>query len=308
MKQNTFTIPASSDNLRLSILTITPDDAPRAVVQLIHGMAEHKERYIPLMEFLASQGYACVINDLRGHGESVLDPKDLGFFYKGGWKAIVEDEKWVTDWIRTKFENLPVFLFGHSMGSLIARCYCKNYDDAIQGLIVCGSPSADSMVGMGKFLAFFTRAVNGGRYVSSYLANLATGSFSNKFKTDSSRNSWICSDQEVVRAYDADPLCGFPFTVNGYTGLFNLLQETYSRKEWNVHNSNLPIFFIAGEKDPCIGNKRKFARATEFMREVGYMDVTSKLYPGMRHEIHNEIGKEVVWRDIADTLDIFLKR
>ena len=308
MKQSTYNIPASSDDLQLSILTVTPDEAPKAVVQLVHGMAEHKERYIPLMEYLASRGYACVINDLRGHGASVLDKDDLGFFYKGGWQAVVKDEKWVTDWIKTKFDNLPVLLFGHSMGSLIVRCYCKKYDDAIAGLIVCGSPSANGAVGLAKFLAQGTRAINGKRYRSPFLTGLAVGSYGKKFKKEGSPNAWICSDEAVVRAYDEDPLCGFPFTVNGYYGLFCLLQETYSPKGWDMRHKDLPILFIAGEKDPCIGNLRKFAKAAAFMREVGYTDVTSKAYPKMRHEIHNETGKEKVWDDIANAFNVFLQR
>ena len=308
MKQSTYTIPASADKLQLSLLTVTPDEAPKAVVQFVHGMAEHKGRYLPMMEYLASRGYACVINDLRGHGASVLDKKDLGFFYKGGWKALVDDEKWVTDWIKTKFEDLPVFLFGHSMGSLVVRCYCKQYDDAIDGLIVCGSPSANPAVGLAKFLALAVRSVNGWRYRSPLLTSLSTGTYGKKFKKEDSPNSWICSDEKVVIEYDHDPLCGFPFTVNGYYGLFNLLAETYSPKGWAMKHPDLPILFIAGENDPCIESKRKFAKAAAFMRETGYTDVTSRLYPKMRHEIHNEIGKEKVWEDVGNALDVFLQR
>ena len=308
MTTNTYTIPASSDGLKLSILTVTPDQAPKAVVQLVHGMCEHKERYLPLMEYLASRGYICVINDLRGHGESVLDKADLGYFYKGGWKALVEDEKWVTDWIKTKYENLPVMLFGHSMGSLVVRCYCKKHDDAIKGLIVCGSPSANPAVGLGKALALCIRAVNGWRYRSPMLVSMTTGTYARKFKKEASPNSWICTDPTVVEAYDADPLCGFPFTVNGYYGLFNLLQHTYSVEGWQLRNKTLPILFIAGAKDPCIESLKKFSRASALLREVGYANVNSKVYPGMRHEIHNEAGKQAVWEDIGNALDVWTKR
>ena len=307
MTSNTYTIPASSVNLRLSLLTVVPDEAPKAVVQLVHGMAEHKERYIPMMEYFASRGYACVISDLRGHGESVLSQDDLGHFYNGGWKAVIEDQKWITDWIKTKFDGLPVLLLGHSMGSLIVRGYCKRYDDAIRGLIVCGSPSYNPAVGLGKFFCLCVRAVNGQRHRSPFLSSLATGGYSRKFKQEDSPNSWICTDEAVVRAYDEDPLCGFPFTVNGYYGLFNLMQDTYSPKGWALKQQDLPILFVAGENDPCIVSKRKFAQASAFMRRIGYTDVTAKLYKGMRHEILNEKEKEMVWDDLANALDVFLQ-
>ena len=86
------------------------------------------------------------------------------------------------------------------------------------------------------------------------------------------------------------------------------MQQTYSRKGWKVANPQLPVYFIAGEEDPCITTREKFDAAVDFMRKVGYTDVKSKLYPGMRHEIHNEKGKALVWQDIAEILDSFLKR
>ncbi len=308
MEQIRTSIPASGDGITLSLLATVPAEAPKAVVQFVHGMAEHKERYLPVMEFLSGKGFVCVINDLRGHGESVASPDGLGSFSKGGFKGATLDEFAVTTWCKENYPGIPVFLFGHSMGSLLVREYCKEHDSDISGLVVCGSPSANSAAGIGKVIARLIWMFNGWKYRSPMLASMALGGYSRKFSKEGSRNAWICSDKAVVDAYDADPLCGFNFTVNGYYNLFGLLKDTYSEKGWQVRNPSLPVLFIAGAKDPCIDGIRKFSRAVDFMRGRGYTDVSAKVYPDMRHEILNEKGKQAVWDDVASALGSWLSK
>lgn len=303
-----FTVPGASDGVQLSTLVIAPE-SPKAVVQFVHGMAEHKERYIPFMTYLSEKGYACVICDLRGHGESVSGPEDLGYMGKGGRKGLVDDVLRVTAWAKEQFPGLPVFLFGHSMGSMIVRSYLKQYDKEIAGLIVCGSPSKNPAAGLGNFLAGTIGLFRGERFRSSFLANLCTGNNDKKFKADGIPNAWLSTNKANVQAYNNDPLCGFTFTINGYrNGLFRLMQDIYSPDGWVVAHLDLPIHFIAGADDPCIVNLKKFSEAVSFLRARGYREVTSKVYPGMRHEILNEIGREDVWRDVQDQLDRWLVR
>lgn len=304
----TFTLPAASDAITLELAVTRPASEPKAILQMVHGMAEHKERYIPMMEYLSERGFVCVMNDLRGHGNSVSTQDDLGFMGKGGWKGMVEDVVKVTAWIKGMYPDLPLFLFGHSMGSLIVREYCKEHDGELAGLIVCGSPSANPAIGVAKLLAAAVKLFKGPRHRSPFLANLSTGQYNRQFRKEGSPNAWICSDRDVVEAYDRDPLCGFPFTANGYAGLFGLLQDVYSENGWKVENPSLPVHFIAGAYDPCIGSIAKFSAAVSFFRARGYRNVSSKVYPNMRHEIHNETGKEAVWQDIAKTLDAWREK
>ena len=304
----TFSIPGASDSITLSIAVTRPVDTPKAILQMVHGMAEHKGRYIAMMEYLSERGYICVMNDLRGHGQTAAGEADLGYLDKGGWRGMVDDIFCVTEWIRRQYPSLPLYLFGHSMGSLIVREYCKEHDKAIDGLIVCGSPSANGAVGIARFLAWTVKLFKGPRHRSPLLAGLSTGAYNKKFRKEGSPNAWICSDPAVVEAYDRDPLCGFPFTANGYAGLFGLLQDVYSENGWKVENPSLPVHFIAGAYDPCIGSIAKFSAAVSFFRARGYRNVSSKVYPNMRHEIHNEAGKEAVWQDIAKTLDAWREK
>ena len=304
----TFTVPGASDGVQLSTLLIAPN-APKAVVQLVHGMAEHKERYVPFMNYLAESGYACVICDLRGHGETVASQEDLGYLGKGGMRGLVDDVRCVTAWIKERFPGLPVFLFGHSMGSMIVRSYLKHDDRDLSGLIVCGSPSKNPAAGLGSFLAGCIGLFKGQRYRSEFLANLCTGNNDKKFKADGIKNAWLSVNKANVQAYNNDPLCGFMFTVNGYrNGLFRLMKDIYAPEGWVVTKPDLPVHFIAGAEDPCIISIRKFSEAVSFLRSRGYRDVTSQVYPKMRHEILNEIGREDVWRDVRARLDSWLAR
>ena len=304
----TFTVPGAADGVQLSTLVIAPE-SPKAVVQFVHGMAEHKERYIPVMNFLSESGFACVICDLRGHGESVKSQKELGWMGKGGMRALVDDVHCVTDWAKTQYPGLPFFLFGHSMGSMIVRSYLKKYDRDIDGLFVCGSPSKNPAAGLGNFLAGCIGVLSGQHHRSKFLANLCTGKNDQKFKGDGIRNAWLSTNRANVQEYNNDPLCGFIFTVNGYrNGVFRLMKDIYSEKGWEVTHPELPIHFIAGADDPCIINLKKFSKAVSFLRGRGYREVTSKVYPGMRHEILNEIGREDVWRDLRERLEGWLAR
>lgn len=294
----TFHIPSQQDGLELGVLCTQPSDKPKGIVQISHGMSEHKERYLPFMEFLSSHGFICVIHDHRGHGESVKSPEDYGYFYQNGAKAVVEDLYQITRWSKARYPNLPLYLFGHSMGSLIVRVYTKRYDNAIDGLLVCGSPSENKLAGVAKGLVHCMAAQKGEHYRSQMIQNLVFGSSNQAFSNSSSQNAWICSDPEVVRAYDKSPLCGFTFTLNGFDALFSLVQQAYSPKGWQLQHPSLPVFFLVGWEDPCRITDKKFLQAVRFMRDRGYGNISYKVYGGQRHEILNDTQKEQVFADV----------
>lgn len=300
MKASFFELKSSSDNISLSVMSVVPDSPEKAVavLQLVHGMCEHKERYMPFMEYMAEKGYVCVIHDHRGHGASVKDENDLGYFYEGGHQAMIEDIHLVTSWIKDAYHDLPVILFGHSMGSMAVRCYAKRYDDEIFGLVVCGSPSYNPAAPLGKVLSGIASMVLGVKYRPGFINRMAFGNFNRRFGKVSSPNAWICSDPEIVAEYDRDPLCGFCFTANGFKTLFSIMSDAYDRKGWKMGNMGLYVLFVSGEEDPCLVNEDKFHKSVRFMYELGYKYVKEILYPGMRHEILNEKGKEKVWNDI----------
>lgn len=286
------------DGLELDLTILVPDEGTRkGIVQFSHGMAEHSRRYMPFMDYLCEHGYVCVIHDHRGHGNSVKDKEERGFFYDLTGTYIVEDLHQVSVYVKERYPGLPLILFGHSMGSLVARCYIRDYDDELDRLILCGAPCNNVFVGAGIFAAKVLQKIKGGQYRSPFLHNLAMGMYSKAFEEEGV-NAWICSDSSQVARYEQDEDCGFMFTVNGYRNLFLLLKNTFSKKGWRMQHSDLPIFFIAGEEDPVIGGRKKFKNSIRFLRDRGYSQINSHLYKGKRHELLNEDIRETVYRDI----------
>lgn len=302
MKKEFTTLASAYDGLPLSVAMTAPEDGPKGVVQFVHGMIEHKERYYPLMEWLSGHGYVCIISDLRGHGASVRGKEDFGYFGKDGWKALVEDVKTVGDMARKEFSGIPFTLIGHSMGSLIVRSYLKRYDSSIDRLIVCGSPSDNPAKGAGKAIAKALQALTGPHHRSGLLQRISFAGYNNDFKADGYDRAWVCSDPEVLKAYHSDPLCSFIFTVDGFINLFELMSDCYSGEGWNVTRPDIPIRFISGALDPCRISDKAWDASVEFIRGRGYRDVVGRLYPGMRHEILNETDRATVWEDLLNTL------
>ncbi|MDE6106150.1 MAG: lysophospholipase [Bacteroidales bacterium] len=292
------TVMASADRLPLDVLSVTPDTAPVGVLQLVHGMCEHKERYIPFMQYMADHGWVCIIHDHRGHGRSIHKTEDLGYFYAGGYRALVNDIRVVNGLIRQRHPDLPLVLFGHSMGSMAVRAYVKRDDRHLAGLVVCGCPGYTPSAMAGRWLAWGIGLFAGGHARPKLLQRLSVGAFNFRFQNEGSANAWVCSDPEIVAAYDRNPLCNYQFTVNGFRNMFDLMLYAYNPKGWAMHNPDMPVRFISGEDDPCMFDRRHFDAAVERMHEVGYRNVSFKLYPRMRHEILNEIGKEQVWADL----------
>lgn len=299
IKTEEFSIKSQHDGLDLGVSLRIPEH-PVGILQLVHGMAEHRERYHDFMDFCAEHGLVVIIHDHRGHGASVKTKDDYGYFYENGVEGIISDVHQITKYVRERFPDLSLTLFGHSMGSLVVRCYAQEYNDDIDRLIVCGSPSKRLGSGLGLLAVRAMKLLRGERHRSQFVNNLAFGSYIKNFPGSKSPNSWIVSDPAVVEAYDADERDGFTFTLNGFEVLFSLLNRAYCPSGWNIKNPELPILFIAGADDPCIISEKDFYKAVNFLRERGFSDVSSKLYPGMRHEILNEKDKKQVWQDVVN--------
>ncbi len=298
----TFVINSNADGLGLSVCVVSPDGGqPKGLVQFAHGMAEHKERYLPFMQFLADNGYACLINDHRGHGASVKAPGDLGYFYAGGAQALVDDLHQLTLWFRQRYPGLKLILFGHSMGSLAVRVYRQKYDGDIDGLVVCGSPGVNPATGAGLLLNRVMTLFKGERYISQLFVNMTTGSFNKGNPKSGSANAWLSTNQDNVQKYDADPLCGFPFTLNGYKALLTLMRDAY--RAVPAGHPDLPVHFISGENDPCAPDRKGFDSAVACVKRDGYRNVTAKMYPNMRHEILNHAEHQLVYDDLLGLFD-----
>ena len=170
-------------------------------------------------------------------------------------------------------------------------------------MILTGPPCENPAADLGLLISRAEKRVSGAHHKSKLLELMAFGPYALKFKGESSRFSWVCSDKEVVRKYDESEYCGFTFSADAFESLMLLMKETYSKKGWKLKNKELLILFLAGADDPCAGGGRKFVKELQFMKSIGYRKVTGKMYPDMRHEILNETKKELVYENIYEYLE-----
>ena len=293
-------IVSSSDGLKLDIAYIVPKGEALGVIQISHGMAEHKERYFDFMEFLASNGYICVISDHRGHGKSIKNEDDLGYFYTDNINFIVDDLHEVTLYIKNKFKNKKIYLFSHSMGTLVSRCYIEKYDFELEKLILCGTPTYNPFTPVAIGLAYLCKAFGLGKKRNKFLNTLTFGNYNKGYKDE---NSWLSKSTKNICSYNDDELCGFIFTTNGFINLYKLMRQAFKKNDYQVKNKNLDILLIAGSDDPVIQNEKKFIELKEFLKDIGYKNIESKLYKNLRHEILNEKTKKEVYNDILNFIN-----
>jgi alpha-beta hydrolase superfamily lysophospholipase len=191
----------------------------------------------------------------------------------------------------------------HSLQDTIAKIVDMEHelDRDIDALVVCGSPGQNPATGAGLLLNRVMTAFKGDRYVSPMFINMATGSFSKAFPSPDTKNAWLSTNQDNVKRYDADPLCGFPFTLNGYKALLELMRDAYNPVP--AGHPDLPVHFLSGEHDPCAPDRKGFEAAVQRVKDDGYRTVTAKMYPGMRHEVLNHAERQIVFDDLAALLD-----
>lgn len=281
-----------------------PDDGVKAIFQITHGMAEHGERYEDMARYLCTKGFAVVVNDHIGHGKSVKSDADLGYFgEQDGWNAFVEDERTVTNLIEKEFPEVPLIFYGHSMGSFIAREYARRYgatDKRIKGVVICGTSGRNPASGIAIGLASAIAKSKGSRYRSEFINKLACGSYNKRVPNVRTSFDWLSTDNAQVDKYIADKYCGFLFTAVGYRDLFKIL-DTVSKPAWYEQMpKKLPILIISGEEDPVGAYGKGPREVCNGLKNQGCYDVTLRLYPGMRHEIHNEKNNQKVYEELAN--------
>ena len=292
-------IKSPADGLGLNTLVVCGNKPPKAAILFIHGLCGKIDRMLPTMKHFADEGYASIGFDMRGHGDSIRSEEDRGYTYHGGSKAMTEDIRGIIGWIETHFPKTPVFIVAHSMGSLAARAYLKTDDTHIEGLIVCGSPSYNPFSPFARIFLHIYNAVTGGRNRLEGLQRYTSNLYNKDFEEEGFQ-AWMCSDPEERRKFFEDPECNYTCTTDCSLTLLRLMKETYSKKGWHVANPSLPILFISGENDACMISMKRFHQSAGFLNSVGYTNVSSLIFPDMRHEVLNEIGKESAWQAIRD--------
>lgn len=301
---NEYRIPSKTGRADIYVQSFAPAEGEvKGIIQIAHGMAEYTDRYIEVAKYLADNGYAVFMNDHEGHGKSIKTNDDLGYFCdKDGNEKIVDDLKGVNDLAKEKYPGKKLILWGHSMGSFMARRFTAKYPSAADAAVFCGTAGANPAAAMGAFMANCIKTFKGSNHKSPFLNNLAFGAYNKKF-TERTGFEWLSVNEENVDKYVADPLCGYLFSAEAYRDLFNLLGSVNTSAWYAAVPSKLPIYLIAGEMDP-VGNYGKGVKEVyDKLVATGHTNVKIKLYPGLRHEIHNEKENATVYADILAFAD-----
>ena len=278
------------------------------IIQIIHGMAEHIDRYDEFATFLANQGFLVVGHDHLGHGYSINSKDDYGYFGKNPSDLLIKD----IHKLRMIFQdNKPYFMIGHSMGSFLLRKYLCFYGKDLSGAIIVGTgyvPSIASMFGI--FIANVERILMGERHKSKLLVKLSSNRNYKKFVSDGSdlKRNWLTKDIHIAEKFFNDPKCNFIFTDNGYLGLLTTINYCSKAKNINKIPKNMPILISSGMIDP-VGNMGKGVKTVyNLFKKANICDVKLKLYPNDRHEILNEIDRNKVYNDILIWLKKYIKK
>jgi alpha-beta hydrolase superfamily lysophospholipase len=260
-----------------------PEGPLRAIVQIAHGLAEHSARYARLAAALNSAGYAAYANDHRGHGPKAA-AADLGHFAdEGGWDKVVGDLWTLNRLIAAELPGTPIIFLGHSLGSFLGRGFIARHSGALAGIALSGSSGKPPAIAtLGRLIAREERLRLGKRGKSDPILQLWFGEFNKPFKPARTAFDWLSRDEKEVDAFVADPLCGFPFTT-----------QLAIRKD-------LPITVFSGERDPVGANIQGLIQD---LKAAGFTQLTTRIYPGARHETLNELNRDEVTRDFIAWLD-----
>lgn len=274
-----------------------PEGTPIAVLQLVHGIAEHMLRYDEFARYLNGHGVLVTAEDHMGHGRSVGSGAER--YFAGGWLSAVGDTYELLRRTKEEFPDLPYFVLGHSMGSFMTRTLLFTYPNAgLRGAVICGTGwQSGATLAAGRTLCAMEQLRLGETKPSPLLNNLMFGAFNRKFPDAKTENDWICADPAVVRSYTDDPLCGGSASVGLAREMLRGIGMIEKKKNLAAMPKELPVLFIAGKSDP-VGNMGKgVKRSAQAFRDVGMKSVELKLYDG-RHEILNERNRGEVYDDV----------
>ena len=202
------------------------------------------------------------------------------------------------------YPDVPYIVYGHSMGSFIARAYIARYGDGLAACVLSGTGNVPAALSKGgRALARMLASMKGEKYRSPFIDGMGAGAYGKQIPNARTPLDWLSTDEAVVDAYIADDLCGFMFTVGGYSTLLDLTAEVVTPACAAKVPKDLPIFLVAGDGDPVGEMGKGVQAAAQLLRDAGIERVDVKIYEGMRHEIHNEIGHEQVYDDIASWIE-----
>ncbi len=280
-------------------------ESPKGLIQIVHGMAEHIDRYDDLAAHFVSNGFVVCAHNHIGHGGSVASKNDYGHMpVQGGKEILIADTRKAYEKIRDIFPSVPYVIYGHSMGSFVTRIYITRYGKDLSACVLSGTGNVPAALSrLGRSLARTIAKFKGETHHSKMVDNMGVGAYAKQIENARTALDWLSTDEEEVNKYIDDEQCGFMFTVGGYATLLDMTAEVVTPECAAKVPHDLPVLFIAGDNDP-VGNMGEGVKAAaQLLKDAQVKDVEVMLYEGMRHEVHNEIGYKQVYKDVTSWIE-----
>lgn len=296
-----FRFPSADGTTTLYGRTWAPEHgAPRAILQLVHGIAEHIGRYDRFARFMSDHGYLVCAEDHLGHGNTPENAEDLGYTAdKDGWGKMTDNVRALHERIAPQYPGIPYFILGHSMGSFLTRSYLIRYPGTVDACALLGTgQQPESVLKAGLAACRLEQIRLGKRGRSKLLQSLCFGAYNSQFKPNRTESDWVCSVDEVVDAYIADPFCQVMPTVTLMRDMLTGIRFNQQAENLAKMDKTTPVFFLSGDQDPVGSNGKGVRAAYQSFLDAGCGHVRLKLYPGGRHEMLNEHN----WQDVYDEL------
>lgn len=312
MEKKEFYYPSADGVTKIHATKWMPDKAPRAVLQIVHGMTEYVGRYEAFAEFMCNHGFVVVGEDHLGHGLSVQDKKYYGYFGIKGNEWMIQDIHQLKQDTQKEYPGLPYLMLGHSMGSFLVRQYIVtdngHYSEDLAGVVIMGTGWQPAIaMKLGKLLAKGVGIDELGKTASAVEA-VAFGSYLKRIKNPRSSKDWLTRDEAIVDKYRKDELCMFHFTANGFYHMFSGMEKAHDIEAMKRIPPGLPLLFISGAEDP-VGNYGEGVRkAYVVYSDNTDCDVHIEIYPDDRHEVLNELNKQEVYDDLLEFADYCLSK
>ncbi|WP_177163029.1 alpha/beta fold hydrolase [uncultured Fusobacterium sp.] len=276
----------------------------KGIIQIIHGMSEHKDRYKHLFKYFSNRGYLVTIKEHLHHGHNNTSQEKIGIF-ENDFQQLIIDQVNYTKELKEIYPNTPIYIFGHSMGSFIAQEHMKQCYNIVNGYILCGSCYKTPFLWkLAEYLSFFMNKIykNKRAYFIKKLVFLNSNS-KVKSKYYYNENSWLSRDIEEVKNYSNDELCDFTYSSSFYSDFFYFLNRLYISVSFKNIDRKLPIYIISGDMDPVGRYGKGVIQLNNFYKKLNFTNVQCKLYSNARHELHNEINRDEVFFNIDKWLN-----
>lgn len=290
-----------SDGVELNVYNWIPDGEIKGIVQISHGMTENVLRYDEFANHLNNEGFIVYGHDHRGHGLTAKTKDELGYIADNeGFNWLVRDLYEIIKNVKEDNKGLPIYLFGHSMGSFVSQRFIELHGNEIDGVILSGSNGEPTkLIPLGILLSSIEIKLFGRRHTSKMMDKLSFGDFNRKFKPNRTPYDWLCSVDSEVDKYIANEYCGFVCSASFYYDLLRGLKAIHKDENFNSIPKDLPIYILAGDMDPVGFFGKGIVNLYNKLKSTGIKDVKYKLYKGKRHEILNEDNKLEVMKDVS---------